>query len=1037
MNEDIKQSKDQLEEESKPIQSEVIDVKNNEINTNETNEKNKDKKRKKGIAELKSMELDNQQEEFNIYARGTIENALKHRSASRPRKYIEELTEEEEKIHVCKCCDLPEVVENKIEYFKIGDSPTEFSNCGMGVVLYYEFIKFVIMVSFVASIGIGCINIYFSYQYTNEMNKICNNYYHEKLETNANDFSLVDKCKFYMTDASDGEYNTKKVDTFFFTFSSVNIKDYRKIFNELYPSNSDEIESTLINVSLVSFITFIIIFIFNLFYIFFLFNKGNAVDYLVFTVSDYAVFLTNLYDMFNKFKANLNNIKAMEESNEPITEQKYDEELGFKPTENMSELDKFKHFLIEKLFKETKEVKEKIGEEVITKKEIIKAYDVNKVDCCYKSEEIIKIKGRLDEIEDSINKIEFNPSIKKENKKLGLEGPERYFFSYFYVLPLIPLTFLCPKKVKLQELNKEKEELEEKMNKLIQDSKEKSSEYFGGAAFITFNTTKEQEDYLSKLPNNFFDYVIVSIKNMAYIFCSCCVNKKKSSYFKNSVTFEAAPEPEDVIFENVEVKPIMRIFYTSIVFLISIILCGVSFAAIYGLNLLQSNVDENQKNHTTHVVLLYVISFAITIVTSVMDIVFEIILEILTKIERQTTWTHFYLSYSIKLTFFQFVNSAILPTFSEFFINKSEGYEILISNMLMKFIVNALVTPGMWTLSIGYFKKKILIYLCIERKRKKNEEINYSQKELNDVYEYPPMNVSAKYSYFAKTILMSFFYIPIFPLGIIISFCGFMLAYWLEKYNFAHMYKTPEMLNRQISEFYANYFVLSFFVYGIGDYVFLNNAYDSNTWSLVNIIFFGVLIIFPYHRMLTFDFFQIDESLLHEDKNYKEKYTEFPNDYERANPMTESEGKIRYLNAKKEKGEINEEEFNEEKKEIENETPINAFTYKGHYRGPPRFYNSGQGEGSFPGKGHRFRGKFRFRHGPHGPHGFHGPHFPHGIHGPHWGPHFGRMPHDGFEYPPHGFGPQNAEYEIYNNRRVNNVINEDVNLPSSANFKQN
>ena len=261
MNEDIKQSKDQLEEESKPIQSEVIDVKNNEINTNETNEKNKDKKRKKGIAELKSMELDNQQEEFNIYARGTIENALKHRSASRPRKYIEELTEEEEKIHVCKCCDLPEVVENKIEYFKIGDSPTEFSNCGMGVVLYYEFIKFVIMVSFVASIGIGCINIYFSYQYTNEMNKICNNYYHEKLETNANDFSLVDKCKFYMTDASDGEYNTKKVDTFFFTFSSVNIKDYRKIFNELYPSNSDEIESTLINVSLVSFITFIIIFI--------------------------------------------------------------------------------------------------------------------------------------------------------------------------------------------------------------------------------------------------------------------------------------------------------------------------------------------------------------------------------------------------------------------------------------------------------------------------------------------------------------------------------------------------------------------------------------------------------------------------------------------------------------------------------------------------------------------------------------------------------------------------------------------------------
>ena len=39
------------------------------------------------------------------------------------------------------------------------------------------------------------------------------------------------------------------------------------------------------------------------------------------------------------------------------------------------------------------------------------------------------------------------------------------------------------------------------MNELIKASKEKTWEYFGGAAFINFNTIKQQEDYLSKLSN--------------------------------------------------------------------------------------------------------------------------------------------------------------------------------------------------------------------------------------------------------------------------------------------------------------------------------------------------------------------------------------------------------------------------------------------------------------------------------------------------------------------------------------------------------
>ena len=391
------------------------------------------------------------------------------------------------------------------------------------------------------------------------------------------------------------------------------------------------------------------------------------------------------------------------------------------------------------------------------------------------------------------------------------------------------------------------------------------------------------------------------------------------NYYKRHITFDAAPEPEDVIFENLETKPFQRIINTFLVYLVSLIICGGSFAAIYFLNKLQEGIEKKKENKTTHTVLLYAISFGITGVTSVIDIVLEIVLEILTKWEKQTTWTNFYLSYSLKLTLFSFLNSAVIPIVCELGFINSNGYQFLINNMLMKFLVNAFVTTIMWTVNVGCILK--LIKQCLVAKK---DKIPYNQKELNEIYELPPMNVAAKYSYIGKTLLMSFLYVPIFPLGLGISLLGFILGYWLEKYNFANMYKKPEMLNRQITEFYSNYFVLVFFVYGISDYIFLHDAYEKRTWPLVNIIVFGVLIILPYNQLLKIDYLKFEESQIHE-KEYKDKYVDFLNDYERANPMTKKEGEIRYLEQLEKKHKINKKEAEKRKKIIKEENPLKYY----------------------------------------------------------------------------------------------------------------
>jgi len=862
--------------------------------------KKKGKKNKKGLKKL--VEIEVKEEKVTKFSLGQIKYAEMHKLATKPLRQIQDLTEEEKKNYTCPCCGLPSQISGKLEPYTLCDNPDDFSSCGQGVALYYSFIKFVIFVTLVATIGISCLNIYYAYKYTYELRTVCNDYYHNHKEI---ELLNIPECWFYFTEADKSSNYSNLIDSFFFQFSLPNVKNYSRVYKnkDINVNQSNEFESTIVNLSFTNFLCLIIIFVINLVYIYFLFNKSNAADYLVFTVSDYAIFLTNLYDIYGKFQHNLELVKNKEkeakEKKEKTEKKYYIDKLGFEPNDKMSQLDLFKTFLSKKIFRYKDKAKK------------TQYYDINRIDICYKLEKMVELQKKLDELDEKIQKIEFDPYINERNKRKNLEGDQRNFYSN--------TLGLCEKEESLREIIKEKEKIEKEINDLIKDSKENTPAHFGGAAFITFNTIKQQEDYLSKLPSNFFDYFISFFQNLFYLFCSCCTKKDSLNYYKRHITFDAAPEPEDVIFENLETKPFQRIVNTFLVYLVSLIICGVSFFAIFGLNYLQQKIDNDKKNKTTHTVLLYVISFGITGVTSVIDIVLEIVLEILTKWEKQTTWTNFYLSYSLKLTLFSFLNSGVIPIVCELAITKSKGYQFLINNMLMKFLVNSFVTTIMWTVNVGCILK--LIKQCLIAKK---DKIPYNQKELNEIYELPPMNVAAKYSYIGKTLLMSFLYVPIFPLGLGISLLGFILGYWLEKYNFANMYKKPEMLNRQIVEFYSNYFVLVFFVYGIGDYIFLHDAYEKRTWPLVNIIVFGVLIILPYNQLLKIDYLKFEESQIHE-KEYKDKYVDFLNDYERANPMTKKEGEIRYLEQLEKKHKINKKEAEKRKKIIKEENPLKYY----------------------------------------------------------------------------------------------------------------
>jgi hypothetical protein len=303
-------------------------------------------KKKKGLKRFSQVVC--QDETFNIYGLGEIKYAELHGKANRPLKQISEKLDPS--IQKCPCCHLPVPDENQkyLKPYSTFDNPDEFSNCGQGVVLYYSFIKYIIINMFIISVCVSAFNIYFSFKCYKELEKVCNNYLKSEFDPNK---SYTEKCKFYFTEAEkDFEYY-KSVDSVFFMFSCVNIRHYIQLFDLIYSDNDGSYKSAIINISRINFCCLICIFSFNLVYIYFLFNKSNAADYLAFTVSDYSIFLYNLYDVHSTFLNFLKEIEAKKQNcGNTLPDSEY-EIIGGIPRINSSELDLFKEFLKKKFAK--------------------------------------------------------------------------------------------------------------------------------------------------------------------------------------------------------------------------------------------------------------------------------------------------------------------------------------------------------------------------------------------------------------------------------------------------------------------------------------------------------------------------------------------------------------------------------------------------------------------------------------------------------------------------------------------------------------
>ena len=138
------------------------------------------------------------------------------------------------------------------------------------------------------------------------------------------------------------------------------------------------------------------------------------------------------------------------------------------------------------------------------------------------------------------------------------------------------------------------------------------------------------------------------------------------------------------------------------------------------------------------------------------------------------------------------------------------------------------------------------------------------------------------------------------------------------------MYKKPEKLDKQITEYYVIFFFLNFLAFAAGSFYFLSieNIYDfSSLVSNIAVIIIYILLLIPFHLCFQKDYFKFKESEIHK-KTYDDMYLNFIIDYERANPVTRIEGEMRYLDKLEEKNKITKKEKDKRKKKIKEENKI-------------------------------------------------------------------------------------------------------------------
>lgn len=380
-------------------------------------------------------------------------------------------------------------------------------------------------------------------------------------------------------------------------------------------------------------------------------------------------------------------------------------------------------------------------------------------------------------------------------------------------------------------------------------------------------------------------------------------------------------EPDEILWENLGTPMVTKIQLRILNSFLTLLMLGVSFGIILLLKYAQVVYFSNrpgQDNENDFAKTL--LSLAITASISFINTLLVPLIRAVTLKEKYSTITNYNVEVAQRLAIVsdcliqldsqvQFLNTSVLILLVNWILYKQDLRNFLWNNkgfsndawfiMLFNIFlppISSILDP--WVLYRQYKRNNIM---------KNANTLVMTQKEANLWFEGSPFDIAQKYANQLKTVMMSFFFLPMFPLAIPACVLALVTAKFTEKFLLYRRYACPKASGSQLNLNMYRFFDLIILVFAVGysrlnlnlqiaqvifDYIFRLSV-TAYSW-----IFFIVALahyIFGFHYLYNKLFKFENNEHLYSKSRYEDQRMQFITEYDRCNPMTQAKATREFL----------------------------------------------------------------------------------------------------------------------------------------------
>lgn len=161
------------------------------------------------------------------------------------------------------------------------------------------------------------------------------------------------------------------------------------------------------------------------------------------------------------------------------------------------------------------------------------------------------------------------------------------------------------------------------------------------------------------------------------------------------------------------------------------------------------------------------------------SLIVDYIVRLIVRFQAYSTFTQINVSIAQKLSILMFLNSALALLLVHIIYTKNiYGPGGLVYTVFYFFFSNAVVPAGVSLVNPMHRLKRLQFKYYYHKTR----QYSLTQNEANKLLEYPEHEIEQGYADVVKTLIITFFFGPMLPIGYLVSFTGIIAFYFAEKY---------------------------------------------------------------------------------------------------------------------------------------------------------------------------------------------------------------------------------------------------------------